>query len=348
MSTLLTTHLDNVLREGLDSMDLAIICAASFKASVKTTSDHFNHRLISEICKDGEVDEFLFVAFIKSLRMNRITSPRVMKKLQEMAKTGELRSFSSESLVHVFTFVAENTQMDKQLTSVFIETFIKLVNNHTRSKDIQKFLYACAMLNHPIAHEDLKKLEKQVLARTEHDEYRKKFDNFVDVTLSMWILNFRSKELFDKLSQDSRFTVKADASRVKLDSRKKLLSTCVEIEEPEWLPPRLAQSSFDETRQAPRYLVKPSLQAQMSKMINNRPKFVQQIKNLNIAGILEQKHNTNVHYEIIDDTNCLSDKVTPNGLFELKVRLLKRLGCEVKVVSEIMINIKRSIHSFFA
>jgi hypothetical protein len=348
LSALLKTHLDDMMRESFDSIDFAIICAAAYKTSVKTSNESFKQRLISEITKDGDADEFLFVTFMKSLRMNRINSPKVIKKLQEMAKTGEIRNFSSESLVHIFTFVAENNLKDEKMSSVFVERFLELVSDQTRTKDIQKLLYSCALLNQPIAQEHLQKLERQVLARTKHVEYKKKFDCFVDVTLSMWLLNFRSKELFDILSNDSRFNVKSDMSRIKLDSRKKLLSTCVEIEEPQWLPKRLVQSSFDETRQAPRYLIKPSLQSQVSKMDSRRTKFVQQIKNLNIGGILDQQNNTNVHYEVVDDTNCLSDKITPNGLFSLKIRLMKKLGCEVTVVSNIMMfNVERYYGKYF-
>ena len=342
--TLLTELIDGHLEQMMDlkmtqmsTIDFAIICMATYKASVRINSKKFLDRVVQEICEPKEIDSQIFVSFIKSLRMNQINSPKVLEGMKRLRDSKELNKLDYKSLIHVFPLIADNGIVDENLSGFFVERCIETLSDESRAKDVQKLLYSCALLNVPVKLEHLKTLEKVVMERTEHKEFLQKFDNFVDVALSMWILNFRSRELIEKLSIDKRFSgFVANQNRVKIDSRKKLLETCVEIEEPSWFKiQEPTQPSFDQFRPAPRYLVKTSLEKAMMDFRAKDAKIVQQIRNLNIAGIVVKEENGNlVNIEVLDDTNSLSDKTSPNGIFALKLRLLKSKGCDVKVVSK--------------
>lgn len=327
-------HLDDVI-DNLSTVDFAIVCTAMFKASVKTESNKFAERLITEITSTGRVDGQILVAFVKSLRINRINPPQVLEKFQQLHEEDQFKKLDLKMLVHLFAFIADNSIKNDKLIDAFIECSLKKMNDESRSKDMQKLLYSCALLNLPISQEHMEKMNKLVVARANHKEFQQKFDNFVDVALSMWMLNFKSRELIDILLEDNRLYSGGDPNRVKLDSKKKLLLTCIEIEDPEWLKdlPK-KQPSFNPERPAPKYLINPTLTKVLEHVSGREAKIVQQISNLNIAGVLVSDRNGNQeHIEIIDNTNTLTDKKTPHGILALKLRLLKHLGCKVKLVS---------------
>lgn len=335
--TLLTNLVDEYLDrfiDGLSTIDLAIVCTATYKASIRVDNKKFVKRLIQELQSVNPVDQHILIAFVKSLRLNNIDDGIVVSKLRTLRNNGELEKLDLTSLIHIFPLIADNFVKDDDLTEYLITRCMVTICDDVRAKDIQKLLYSCALLNFPIKLEHLQRLEKLVIARTEHNEYKQKFDNFVDVALSMWMLNFRSQPLVGLLLKDARFHKSGDLNRVKLDSRKHLLLTCVEIEEPEWAKDVVIDpASFNKNRLAPRYLTKETLQKTMSNLKATDAKIVQQIKNLNIAGILVKEGENEVHVEVLDQSNSLSDKKSPNGIFALKLRLLKHLGCEVKLVS---------------
>lgn len=334
LSTLIEDYLDSVINN-VGTIDFSIICTAIYKASVKIKSKKFQQRLIKEVVDTEKTDEFIFVTFIKSLRQNRINSPKVLDKLRNLRSNGELDRLPLISLTHVFTLIADNFIKDDSLAEFFIEKCMDAIEADTRAKDVQKLLYSCALLNYPIKQEHLKKLEQQVMARTSHKEYLQKFDNFVDAALSLWMLNYRPLELTGKLLKDLRFKATDDKSRIKIESRKKLLMTCIEIEEPTLIQHMNIQSpSFNEERQSPRYLIRPSIEKHLKELKGRNYAIVQQIMHLNIAGILIQEANGSLqHIEVLDKTNSLSDGASPNGIFALKLRLLTHLNCKVKLVS---------------
>lgn len=338
LTTLTEHHLDEFI-SGMNTLDFAIVCTAMYKASVRTSSSKFQQRLIDELLDAKEIDEFIFIVFIKSLRQNQINSPLVMEKLKNLHAKGELNKLDFKALIHLFPLIADNSIKDEKLSSFIIERCVETMDVDVRAKDVQKLLYSCALLNHPVDLTHLQKMEKLVMARIQHKEFSRKFDSFVDIALSMWMLNFRCRELVETLMKDSRFKSTGDRNRIKLDSRKKLLLTCVEIEEPEWVRHlEIKSPSFNEERPAPKFLVKASLQRTMSSLKKQDARFVQQIENLNIAGILIRKTDGgNVHIEVLDSTNSLSDKKSPNGIFALKLRLLESAGCQVEVVSSLLL-----------
>lgn len=338
MNSLINKYLDEILlNQNVTTIDLAIICTATFKASVKIGSPEFTQRILKEIEDTKEVDSFLFVAFIKSLRHNRIQSPNVIDKLKELQTNGQLEKLKFGALVHIFPLVADSCYKDDSLSNFFIYNYMKSLDEEARAKDIGKFLWCCSHLNLKLDLEDLRKLEEFTISRTKGQEFQKKFDNFVDVALSLWNLNYHSIKLLRILAKDQRFTITGDKNRIKLDSRKRLLLTCAEIEEPNELKSlKIRSKSFSESNPAPRYLLKASLDRVMRVLRNNGfedAKFVQQIKNLNIAGIFVNRKGIKTHIEVLDSTNLLSDNLTCIGIFALKLRLLQEMNCKVTLVS---------------
>ncbi|CRL02566.1 CLUMA_CG015893, isoform A [Clunio marinus] len=327
----------NSFIEKISSIDFAIICTATFKASVQNKNVKFLNRLINEVIDTSEIDSEVFIAFIKSLRQNKINSPVVLKKLKSLSNENKLQNLDYKSLVHIFPIIADNLIKDDKLSKVIVDTCLKTFDDQTRSKDIQKLLYSCSMINYNMKQSDLKNLESNVILRTQLKEFHQRFDNFVDIALSMWMLNYKSHGLIQHLFFEKRFhEFSANPDRVKIDSRKKLLKTCVEIERPNWIKDsnKPTKPSFDENRVSPTYLIRPSIQKVLEDFQKCETSIVHQIKNLNIAGILvKEADGSNLHVEVLDSTNAMSDN-TPNGLLSLKLRLLKHLNCKVHVVCD--------------
>lgn len=335
LSNLTEDYLNGMIGDDMPSIDFAIICTALYKASVRIQSNKFKQRLIQEIVSIEQIDSKIFIAFIKSLRLNRINSIEVFEKIRQLCKAGELQQLELEYLIHTFMIIADNHLKDDEISEFFVESCMNVMNSESRAKDVQKLLYSSALLNFRLRIEHLQKLEQHIMVRTHEKEYEQKFDNFVDAALSMWMHDHRPRELVEKLLEDKRFYETGDKSRIKLDSRKKLLLTCIEIEEPTWIKHiKIASPSFDILRPAPRYLVKPSLELTIRNMRGKNIKLVQQIQHLNIAGILvQEKSGKHLHVEVLDKSNILSDNKTPNGIIALKLRLLKKMSCRVRVVS---------------
>lgn len=335
LGDLMENYCDKMLEKGCNTTDFAIICTATYKASVRFASKKFVDRLVNEIAITKRMDNFIFVAFVKSLRLNKLYSPQVVEKLREFSNQGELENLDFKSLIHIFAYIADNSINDETLSNAFIDRCVNTMDKTARAKDMQMLLYSCALLNLSVNPDYIEKLNELAIARIDQ-EFDKKFDEFVDIALSMWMLGFKPSQLLKSILSDSRILAGGDASRVKIDSRKKLLLTCLEIEQPEWVRElNISPPSFDQQRPAPHYLVKPSLDALLKNSKSKKPKVVQQIKSLNIAGLLvEEDDGKLIHVEALDSTNVLSDRKSPNGIFALKLRLLRHIGCEVRVVSE--------------
>lgn len=326
---------DMLIRDKLTKMDLAIISISAYKTSVRLTNDKFHERIIREIVETNDTsDPFMLVAFIKSLKHNMISSKEVLDKLKNIIEQVEL---DYHSLVHILPYVVETNLKSDDLIKLICERCIKSFDENARAKDVQKFLHSCALLNLKIPRSDLEKCEQMIIGRLKNSEFATHFDHFVNAALSLWILDYHSFELVSTLLEDRRFNRTGSYSRIKLDSRMKLLETCVEIERPKWLKNnvRTKFSSFVFNRPSPGFLIKSSLEQVMN--LNDKDKsaiYVQQIKNLNIAGILTVDRNGNfTHHEVLDKGTTLADKKSPNGIFQLKLRLLEKSNCKVEIVS---------------
>jgi hypothetical protein len=317
----------------LTRTDLAILSISCYKTSVRVSSKRFHERIVQEILETSDNDSFILVALIKSLKHNQIYSDQVLAKIGEIIRQSD---FGYEPLVHILPYITEHGSNNDSLIELICEKSIKSFDEQSRAKDIQKFLHSCALLNLKMKREVLEELERLVLERTKGEEFGIRFDHFVNAALSLWILNHHSHQLVTKLLSDERFYKTGPYSRIKLDSRMKLLQTCVEIEQPEWIKNgNFKMMSFNASRSAPNYLIKSSLERVMNINVNDKEaKFVQQIMNLNIAGILSTDNNGKVtHYEVLDEQTSLADNTTPNGIFQLKLRLLKKKNCHYQIVS---------------
>lgn len=328
MAKLLNKYLNKVVTMKLTPMDLAILCSTTYKTSVRIHMDKFHKLTIDELLVTR--DDLLLVAFIKSLRLNRIKSKKVIERLKEL----DFSKYDYKSLIHIFPYFADNGINDDKVNQKLVNRCIETFDEEARTKDIQKMIHSCALLNLKIDSKDLSKIEDMVVARTTSPEFVNFFDHYVNSALSLWILDFKCFKLSKILLNDQRFCSSGIKSRIKLDSRMKLLQTCIEIESPELLgkSPRM---SFDETRRSPDYLIKTSLERLMTQRFKNHKNasFVQSVLNLNIAGILvtNEEDGSRVHYEVLDDLTSLSDK-SPNGLMELKLRLLRSKKCAFELV----------------
>ncbi|KAG5681456.1 hypothetical protein PVAND_010890 [Polypedilum vanderplanki] len=334
MKNLFKKYFDQLINQNqLTRTELAIISIACYKTGVRISNKIFHNRIIEEILDTSDNDHFLFVSFIKTLKHNQIYSDEVLHKTKTIIKENDL---SYESLIHILPYVTEHTTKDDSLIQLICDKCIKTFNQQSRAKDMQKFIYSCALLNFKLSKDDLEKLEKMLLNRIKNEEFNTHFDHFVNATLSLWILNYHSQKLVNKLFNDDRFYKSGPYSRIKLDSRMKLLRTCVEIERPEWLKVNKKTSSFNASRPAPSYLIKPSLQKIMNREVNNKRNaiFVQQINNLNIAGILSTTNEGQIiYYEVLDNQTSLADRKSLNGIFQLKLRLLEKNNCKYQIVS---------------
>lgn len=332
LKEIIRAHLDKYI-DDLSVVDFAIVCTAAFKASIKISSGKFRQRLTHEITSIQQVDSFLFVCFIKSLRQNLLCPPEVIEKIRQLNKAGKLKALDNIVIGHVLPIIANNGLIEPEITKTLVDQFFQTVDPSVcRVKDIQKFIFSCAYMNHRLELRQFKILEELLISKTNTEEFHERFDSFVDAALSLWMLNYRSIAIIDKLLSDQRLQQQGDKSRIKIDSRKLLLMTCLEIEEPKWIT-KASADSFNANRAAPKYLVKPSLEAAKQQITGRDAKFVQQIKHLNIAGILARAANGDeIHFEVLDETNTLRDGTSPNGIFALKLRLLKHLNCKVKTV----------------
>jgi hypothetical protein len=327
---LFNQFLDKSLDHKLTTLDVAIISLTSFKSSVNIQNERFHQRVLDEFVSTNEDDEFLLVALLKYLLFNRIKDDKILIKLKSL----NYSKHEYNPLIHIIPYLADNKISDNELAEKIVKRCIETFNSSSRVKDIQRMLHSCALINFKIDTKHLENIERMIVAATKNEEYNNHFDHYVNSALSLWIMDYQCVNLAKILLNDSRFYKHGPNSRIKLDSRMKLLETCIEIESPELIK-NIKYKSFEETRPAPGFLVKPSLEKVMTEKFKDQKsaRFVHQIKNLNTAGILVSDENGNrTHYEVLDKLTTLDDKITPSGFFELKLRLLRKLGCKVEVV----------------
>lgn len=323
----------NKFIDDFTSVEFAIFCTATFKASVKLPNNKFKERLVKEILSMKAIDSYILVCFIKSLRQNQLNPPEIIEKLKSLHSEGKFELCDVALTTHILPYIADNKIIEPDLTRMFIQRFFATIDETFRVKDIQKFTYSCALLNFQLKKKYCQQIEDILISKVDGtDEYSKYFDAFVDTTLSLWMLNHRSKQMIFRLFTDDRFFQKGAKNRIKIDSRKLLLKTCVEIEEPSWLKGiDVIKDSFNPHRSSPSYLIRKSLEKAQNE-IKGDMKIVQQFKNLNIAGIISQLNDDEIHYEVLDNSNCLNDDKSPDGFFALKLRLLKQMNCKIKMV----------------
>lgn len=319
LSELISNHLNSTISE-MSSMDFAIFCNSLYKTSFKLSLLNFRNRLISEIEKVDNDIPFL-VTLVKSFRQNKFKSKEVHLKLKELMRSGKLENLDFRATVHLFTLLAESRKKDDELINVFVKNASELLNDPqadtNRMKDWAKFLFCCSHLNAKIDETCLQKLEILVERKLLTQSY-KNFDHIVDSVLSL--STFGSQRLIDTILNHKEFRFTNNFDRSKIESRMKMLQTVSKISR--------NQVPFEES---PKFLIRDSLKRIVRILEEHKLENVKilQMEHLWIAGILL---NDSIHIEVLDDSNCLSNR-TPTGIFKLKIKLLKHMGRNVLLVS---------------
>ncbi|XP_062548589.1 uncharacterized protein LOC134213498 [Armigeres subalbatus] len=360
----ISDYLDEFLNAEMELMDFVVLANAMYKTSVRSKNERFRSHLVEEISHLNDEDMALFVTLVKSARMNRIQSERIVIKLKSVLQNrNELLDF--RGLSHLFAYVADNLIMDDPLKDLFLAEFNKHIEseirNHPterngslrqnfRAKDLSTFLWSCSTLS--ISAEDLnfevKDLLDVVFQKIENDEYRFIPDTLVDTCLCLWMMGHPSVDLMSSIFSNKQMTQNFMQDRPKIESRRDLLLACAEIERPEAFKiisklQRVRAYQLD--RPTPEYLVRNRVELQRvhrclkdltDKLQISEIKFNLPIRALNIAGLLVKMDNNEIiNLDVFDRAYCLSDDQTPSGLMLLKQRLLKKMGVETHLINSI-------------
>lgn len=360
LQSLVNRHFNKYL-DKVTTIDLVIIASAAFKTSMKMNLKHVK-RFEKELFELDVKDDPVLNAFIKIIRLNSFRSLKLAKLLQNWIVSGQLNHLQFRGFTHIFMFFADNLFKDSHATRCLIENCLhrvqedyvkyqhdKILDRHLpndmRAKDFAMFLWCLAQLNakSEVTTEQLDQIRNVIIEKVHCGEYDRDYDCFVETCLSLWMLNYKCKELVWHLFHNRNIIIPEEGrDRIKIDSRKHLLFSCIEIENSDWLqefgiPLRRA---FDAEYPAKSFLTEraPNLQKVSNIIKNKYPmldiKLVKQIRDLNIPGIMVRVKPDKISFiEVLEKTTILSDGYTPLGMMELKLRLLKESGCSVETVS---------------
>lgn len=295
----------------LSTMDFAIVANAAFKASVRVNLDSFRDRLVKEIVENGD-DLSLFITFLKSCRHNKIKSDVIVDKIREAVANNGFEHADIRAIAHIFSYLAENLINDDDIVTFFVEKGTEMINNSTRDKDIASFLWSCAYLGLELSQETLQMVDKVLHKKVFASNTEFNVDDLVDCCLSLLMLGHKTQLIHEIGSAPHR----KGPNRVKLDSRRILLSTLVKSEQGHFKP---------KGKNAPNYLITPNMKKVQEELGANA---ILPIEELNIPSIF--KNDT--YYEVLDPSNVTS-KGTPHGFMKLKLKLLQNWNCNVKIVS---------------
>lgn len=350
MYEVLQNHLLGYI-DRLTKTDLAIVSNSAFRTSVVIENPEFLTRLKNDTLNTTMEEDAILVTFVKSLRLNRVKEKEVYDKLKADLLEFDLEKLHFKGMVHFFAYFSDGLWNDKEVCSVIIDGCLRRLDKHSndfvvndiRSKDITTLLWSCANLDCQLDFENIEYLENVVISKIRNNEFKYRSDDLIECCLSLWMLGLRSKEIIDEINSldFSQFTDN-NANRVKLNSRLRLLLSCIEIEAPELLKRRLGkEKSFSEQKPAPDYLLKSKnlqsvkgfLDSEAKELGIEKTQFVSPIKDLNLAGILVNfSDNTKCYVEVVEQEMMLKFDDKISTLISLKKRLLESLGYEVVVV----------------
>lgn len=364
----LNLYLDKYLEHDISQMDFAILSNSTFKTSAKIMNSNFNNRLIKELGElnvTSEVDVPLLITYIKSIRLNRIKSTKITETIKTLIMNEKLNELEFKGYTHILAYFADNLVNDPKIIDFLVSNCIKTldrlhdlmikdkdefqdINSEIRPKDLSTLVWACSHLNFDLnAGKNFKTIADILFFKVSNQEYRYCFDELVDTVLSLWILNCKSTDLMNLVFNNREFNKFDNPDKPKIETRKKLLMTCAEIESPKEFSKRSENRKSVLGDIAPDYLIKnrPSL-IKVANIIENLSdkyniksvKFITQIKYLNIVGIYVEflSRNDGIHFEILDNSNSLADQVSPMGLFNMKLRLLECQNMNYELVSSVL------------
>lgn len=351
MYEVLQNHLLRYIDQ-LGKTDLAIVSNSAFRTSVLIENPTFLARLKSDTLKTSMEEDAILVTFVKSLRLNRVKEQEIYDKLKTDLLGFDLDKLHFKGMVHFFAYFSDGLWNDKEVCNLVLEGCLKrllkhldeFVFNDIRAKDVTTLLWSCANLDCEIKYEDLEFLENVIISKIRNNEFKYRSDDLVECCLSLWMLGLKSTEILNEIySFDFSLYTANNPGRVKLNSRLRLLLSCVEIEDPKLLKRRLGKEMpFSESKQAPDYLlksknlkaVKEFLDSQAGELSIEKTSFVCPIKDLNLAGIFVTfSDNTNCYVEVVEEELMLKFEDKVSTLISLKKRLLQFLGYNVVVVS---------------
>lgn len=345
MEHFLIEYFDRFLPE-LNSTDFGIVCNSAFKTSTRITSELYQDRIIKEIVEAKEVNIPLLITLIKSVRHNRVKSNEIQSYLKNILLNGsQLDDLDFKGLTHLFAYFSDNLFMANDIYEYFVETGMAKLESedNIRPKDIATFIWSCSNLGLELLEkDDINLIAKIIDDKCENYEYKFCPDELVDSILSLWTMGYKVSSLVPMIYKNKNLFKTQRPDRVRLDSRLKLLLSCVSIEAPEVMdsiPENGKGVGFDEHSLAPDHLIKHRKKLQdvgyalkdlRDEFDITNINFVSPIKYLNIAGIsVEFSDKKDCFIEVLDNSNTLLDRSTPTGLLKLKMRLLRHLGCSV-------------------
>lgn len=350
MRTFMEENLNKFIDE-LSSTDFAIVSNSAFRTSTLIDVPEFSKKLESHIIEMKDISIPMLVTFIKSARHNRIRSPEINEKIRNLILNSEIPSIELTGFVHLFAYFADARTKDDELIKFLAKECMKSIRkesenleNHEkistpiRPKDLSLLLWSASQLNcNCIDEHDAEILLNLIFSKIDKLEYRWSIDELIDSTLSLWTMNYKSSELVEQIMGLPEFNRPTNPEKIKIDSRKKLLLACFEIEGSS----KITKKSFEESFGAARFLTDKRIELKRVFNILMELKeefgikqilYVTQVKHLNMAGILVDFGDSKLNFEIFDKTNTLEDLSTPTGLFQMKMRLLNKAGSNVAEV----------------
>ncbi|XP_075150569.1 uncharacterized protein LOC142224669 [Haematobia irritans] len=338
----------------LGQLDFALISSAFYKTSTKIYSEEYNRRLVAEILSFPSTErgsDALFITFVKSMRFQRVFSKEVCEYLTDICKNpNNLKQFQPRGQIHMFALFADCLWDDSAATK---NPSCTAYAENIRGKDIASFLWCCSQLNCDMTKEQFTLMEEMLIRKLHNNEFSYFPDQLVESCLSLWILGYKSKELFQN-AVALKSQAQSKRYQPKVDSRLTVLMSAAHIEEPSWCT-RLSKKFdyFDINADVPDYILNTGTpyQSLLAKFAENdiviSAEISCPINGINILGILIKFVNDSLLFvEFKGEYQTLKFSQNSIAILRLKLQLLRSLGYKVKVISTSDLN-NLDIGNFF-
>ncbi|XP_071445302.1 uncharacterized protein [Hetaerina americana] len=356
---------DKTKLHGLSTSEIIIISEVAFKTSSQIISPTFTEHLLKTVVKNITKlawDPANLVVVLKAMRHNKIHNWNFLKSTQKCLVKDKhiLKIYNFAAKTHLIALYADALYGDQEFMNYLIGSAISSIdgqhayNPHNekgkgRAKDLARLLWATSYLGFKIEENILeRKIIPVIMEKINHGVYSKQLHILLDTVLSLWIMGYKPLNMLPFVFTEELNKFLHDIKRIRYMARLQLLLTCISIESPE---------SMD-CINLKKIQVKEAYNPREEKLLVHRPflnRVFQDVRNavcmldfinvtcenslphLNIPGILLTPNKNYsrklINVEVLDDTNCLHESGTPNGLMLLKLRLLRKLGHNVILVN---------------
>lgn len=282
-------------------------------------------------------------------------------------------SYSFIAKCHILALFADYFYYDEKLFDMFTKECLEDLKNESnlksnlekpRTKDIKRLLWALSNVNYKNLDMNVVKdlLVPKIIERYEMGEFKNDPGSLIEIILYLWMMNYRAKELVPyAFTKENLLLIRGKlvvvfpykfnivfffvAEKSLANHRLNLLCTCMYFEDRNYFKELNIQpihlSDYNETAQLKK---RPQLQRILEnlKLLSHKDKINRfevaiNIPHLNILGIVgyENKIYKSVYIEVMDEFTSLKnvDETTPNGLMQLKLRILDGMEEGVIVVS---------------